>query len=1174
MNPDRNRCFLATSVVLALVAFSPVVLAQGPAKPPGPAPAPTSGDGKAFETINGLAEQGKWVDCMKAAEKFMEQYKDLSPYSRNVRYILGLSYLHQEKPMADESVRELRKLLPDAKVLPEIKERASLLIAKAFTIKGAGLPAGTGAQNKLRNDTFEEAIKAYDAYLAGFPTSRSNDTALFLSGTLCIEVKRYEDAVKRFATLAQKFPNSPLKNDAVLNVGKTFLIQAGDLMTALPGKEPTPENIQKALAIYEANALPALTAVYQSGDLALQNEAQFYIGQIRLTQSQRSLETDEEKKTKEQTARLNAALEAFRAVRSIEEVKAAEEAKIQFYNESINRLTPGTPEYAPSKNYYENLISVEAEKLDKLKNGTDQYVAARIAIARIFLFLKKNDECRVLIRYLQGQPELLAKDPEAQAAIAALLCHTYLGQDNLEKSVETYDAFRGAFKGNEAGEDLPLFTANLVVEKGQSAKAEEIVNQGMEDFKAANNGAGWQFATDAVRILIKVALDKGDYEKAQTLCDKVLSSVPKPDVEVETLLIKGAVLEGMAVSKGAPAQRDEAIRIFQTIRDKFPTNPKAEDAWFRQCQIYAGMENSTARAIDEMTKFNAAFEGGKGKSEKAKTNVAINLYQLGKVQDQAGKPDDAIKTFRKVLDTYADEEATPDAYFRIFDIETKRKDFAAAKKAMEQYLEKYPMHKNVYFAYSNIAEILYSGALTPKVGKDGKPLPPGAVFADLDAGTKKLYEYVDYEKAKDIKPQRGQDALVKIVDRWVKQLSTYGNFALLGKDQKNAWQHSVDEVTRAVDKSVKEYPEGERLGEILEKAVAVQKERVKAQQTDAAGGLAYFEKLITDYGTANITKAKLHASEASFLQDYDAKKAATIREMAFTEMGAVPKPAAPTAGPNPTSAPTIPRFQPSDWDQRLSDSFEGQKYPEMTKMIERIRAEYPLDAPGLSPMAQRLTEDANAVALFWEGKVLETKNDVTGAGKKFEELRAKFPRSAKLMEADYGIINGKLTAGTLKADADRVASVKRLTEIISYTNTKKFDLQAKSLFLVGQIYEDAGDYEAAIAAYAKVAARFASVPKVAGDGLWKAANLAERQFKKEIPVKTKAERKALADKAAAIADAKKAEEKAAAAKAAADAPKDGKDAKPGDKKPDAKPGEKAPAPKPGDKNTAAADPKK
>jgi TolA-binding protein len=1191
-----RRLRIAASIAalaLAVSAAAPILQAQTPP----PAPPPTSGDGKAFAALLELVQQEKWNEAMKAGEKFLEQYKELSPNSRNVHYLLALAYLHQEK-MQDDAIRELKKLLPDKNVTPDVKEQALMLIAKAHTMKGIGMDSDTAPQRKVRDDIFNEAIKGYDAYLAAYPQSKSGDSAYFLSGVLSLEVKRFEDAVKRFGTVFQRYPQSPLKSDALLNIGKTFLIQANDLMTAAPGKEPKPEDIEKALELYGKNALPALTSVFrESADLAILNEAQYYIGQIRLTQSQHVNNPDEDKKKQELDALLNPALDAFRAVRSIEEVIAAQDAKIKALQEAIARLQPGTAEYLPYKSYYENLIGVESDKKDKLKTGTDQYLAARVAIARIFLFLKRYDECRVLIRYLQGQKELFAKDKDSEAAIYALLCHTYVGQTQLilkagkkadsqefkqlaAKAIEAYDAFRAAFKGNEAGEDLPLFIANMVLEQADGGpKAEEIINQGMEDYKNAHGGGGnaqggggWQYANDAVRVLISVAMKKGDYQKALDLCEKVLAGTPKPDVEMETLYSKGTIQEEMALDKRQPALMDQAIATFQLVRDKFPTHGRAEDAWFRQCQILAGKDGP--KAIAEILKFIEAYGGGSGKSDNAKANLSTNHYTLGKVYANIGQADKAIEAYRKLIDKFPESDAAQDAYFRLQDIEKERKNEVARMKIMEEFLQKYPKHKNVYYAFYNIADVLGSGALNAKPDPTGKgpATTPAPTIADVEKCVKKFIEYVDYEKAQQLPEPHGESALINAESRW-ESLVAKSSFDLLPNDQKLNSQRALDGVLAVVEKYLQSFPDGERVGEILERAANIYVRAVLTRQSDVAKGEAYFRDLATKFGDTKPRKAKLVSALAAFLNDSDPKRAATVRREI---RDLVPEPIMVPVSPGSKEMKIGPSLTPGEWDRHLADLFAEKKYDDMGRMIARVRSEYPLDEKAEPTAAPPMIQNGQATALFWEAKILQEQGKAAAAGPKMQELITKYPKTTKRAEADYGVINGNFESGALKGNTKaQRAAIKRLSEIFGKTDVKDFTLNAKALYLAGQIYEDMADYDSAIAAFAKVA-QFPLVPKLPGDGLWKAATLLERQAAGQLPVKLPAEKAAMAAK---IAKEEAEEKKAEEAKKAAEDAKNAKpgEAKPGDKKPgeakpaDAKPDDKKPAaPKAGDKKTANA----
>ncbi|MEQ1850577.1 MAG: tetratricopeptide repeat protein, partial [Chthoniobacteraceae bacterium] len=1065
-------------------------------------------------------------------EKFMEKYKMLSPRSLDAKFRLAIAYVQQG--LYDDALRHLKELLPNPKIDVAAKEMAQLLIAKSLTLKGFKMPGDTEDQKKQQRPVFAEAIKEYDAFLTTFPKSRDIDGALFLRATLLLQSDNYDEAVKGFGAVA-RMATSPFAWESVMWIGKTYFIQANSLLETKGGKEPKPEDVQAALALFDKAQPPLEEAYKRSGDIALQNDAVFFVGQMRLTRSQNITDPDEEKLKQTQAGLLKNALEAFRSVRSVEEVVAAQDAKIKSLEQAITLLKPGTVDYLAVKTRIENLIDHEAEKREKFKSGQDQYLAARLAIARIFLFLKQTDEARMLVRHLQGQKELLEKDKEGQATLASLLCLTYAEQKNAAKALESYQAFRKDFKGNINGDNLPLLVANALVEQGDAAKAEQIVNEGRADYKE------WRFTTESTQVLTAAALKKNDYKKALELCNGLLAGALKPEVEAQTLFIKGSVQQAQALTASDPAMADAAITTFKVLRDKFPTNPQTEDAWFNTCQILAGKD--PAKAVTELEGFLGKFAAGGGKSPNTKTNIPTAQYLLGSAFAALSQKDKAVDAWKKVVDTHPESEPAPGAYFKIFDVYNERKDYPAAMKLMEDFLKKYPKHENVYFAYSNLAEFLFAGSLDSKTAPKGQP-PTVAV----EAGTKKLLEYVDYELSNNLDNKRGDGSLLKIADRWLKELSKLPPYLTQNPEQRITWQKAVDNVTAAVERLLKDYPASERLQEGLERLVSVENARRKAQQADAGQIEAHFKDLMTKYGTSPLVKAKLDVALASILEDADPKRAFATMKASFD---AVPEPVKVKDASG--AERVVPTFTPTDFDRYLAGLFAEKKTDDVAKVVARVRIEYPLGEKENPAQATPMVRDGQAVALFWEAKLLQEQGKMTDAGAKFSRLKEQFPKSSKALEADYGVILGEFEqTGVVKDDY-----VKRLNKIISTQTGKSFELQAKALLLVGRLQEANKDFDGAIETYGKIHNRFASVPKLAADGLWKAAEIAEKQAKGDpaFPVKTAKEKRAAAEARAAAAKAESAKEKPAL------------------EKPDApKPGEPSPAPaNPAGKTTVAVD---
>lgn len=1133
-----RRLALAAFVLSAGIASAPMLHAQAPAAPP----APSSPDALEFDVADRLFRSNKFKEAAEAFTKFLAKYKTLSPRSLDAKFRLAVSNL--QEGLYEEGTKQLQELIANPRIDQAAREMAQLLVAKGITMKASKLPSDSPPGKEAQKKAMAEGIKAYDDFITAFPKSRDMDSVQFLRAILLLQTDMYDEAIKGFAVVART-PTSPYAWEALMWIGKTFFIQGGALMEAKGGKEVSPDNVKRALEKF-GNAEPSLTQAYlKSGDLALMNEAIFFVGQLQLTRSQHVTGVDAEKKAKRQAELLKASLEAFRAVRSVDEIVESQSAKIAMLEQQIKMLPAGTVDYLPMKTRIESQIAYEDDKREKYKGGTDQFLAARLAIARIFLFLHKTDEARTLMRVLLTRPELFEKDKDGQATLASLLCLTYAEQfaelnakakardtepavrtavaaalpKLAARALETYRDFRKDFKGNAAGDNLALLVANSLAEQGDPDQAEKVVAEGQEDYK------DWRFTTEAMQILTATALKRGDFTKALDLSDNLLATNPKAEIEAQTLMVKGSIQQAQGREKGDAAMYDGAIATFKRLRDRHPVSPQAEDAWFATCQILGGREPQ--KAITELAGFIARFTEKEGVSTSTKTNLPQAQYLLGTAYLAANQRDKAIEAWKKVYEAYPESEQAPSAYFKVFDVLHETKDYEGALKIMEEFVTKYPKHENVYFAYNNMAEFLFSGALNPKKGPD------------VETGSRKLLDYVEYELTNKLPQRRGDGSLLKLSGVWLKEMPK-PIYLSLNPAQKETWQKCVDGVTSAVERILKDYPESEKIAEALDRLVTIQNAKRKAQKTDTAQVEEYFKKLSAEYGKTPLVTAKIDMALASFLYENDPKRTFKMMDDAFR---AVPK--SPTAKDPDGNERIAATFTPSDFDRYLGGLFNAKRNDEITNNVARIRQEYPLNDRDDTARIPRAVLDAQAVAHFWEAKLLQEQGKATEAGAKFSELKTKFPKSSKALEADYGVILGEFEqTGQVKEDY-----VQRLSKIVNTQTGKSFELQAKALFLIGRIQEAKKDFDSAIETYAKIQDRYASAPKIASAGLWKAAELSEKQARGEAgyPVKTKKERRDAAEARAAELKASKATEKPA-------------DTKPGDTKPDdEKPAEPKPA---------------
>ena len=142
-------------------------------------------------------------------------------------------------------------------------------------------------------------------------------------------------------------------------------------------------------------------------------------------------------------------------------------------------------------------------------------------------------------------------------------------------------------------------------------------------------------------------------------------------------------------------------------------------------------------------------------------------------------------------------------------------------------------------------------------------------------------------------------------------------------------------------------------------------------------------------------------------------------------------------------------------------------------------------------------QEAQAISIFGLGRIAQKSKQTAEAGKLFQQLKALYPWSPKVIEADYGI------AESLNAEGKLDEATQLLGTIIRAQNGSA-DLRANAFLLDGSIMKKKSDAATdpkqkaefrgkAIDFYAKIAQLFSGVPLAATEGLWQASQLLEEQ---------------------------------------------------------------------------------
>lgn len=486
----------------------------------------------------------------------------------------------------------------------------------------------------------------------------------------------------------------------------------------------------------------------------------------------------------------------------------------------------------------------------------------------------------------------------------------------------------------------------------------------------------------------------------------------------------------------------EAVATFKAVRDNYPDTPQSEQAHSQVGQLLAGLDPKAA--LPELESFLSKYP-------KATDRSAV-MMALARAQATTGANDEALATLKKVAAEFPKSEAAPFSYFERAKILANLQKFDECLAVMKEYTTTYPDSKSLYEAYDFIAQILTS---------QGKGQEAIAVYD----------EFVE----KRPKEEKTAEALLKLSALWKGYTQSQGNYIVIEQAKREEWKKGIDNSTAAAEKLLTDFPESQQVAQALNNLMEVQRLLVVAKLKTDDDLEKYFADLAQKFADKPGTQAKVLFTLAAFI--YTKDKAKAVEQM--------------TAAYKPEL-----KFAPEDLDLYGEALLESKKIDEAVQVYEKLQKDFPLQ--GDPKNAPREVQSAQAIVLAGLGKALQAKGDPESkekGGKMFADLEKSYPWSPKMLQVNYG------TALTLHDQKKDDEAIKRIQEVIR-AQTSTAELRAKSMLLLGKIHEANGRFELAIDNFIKISVFYSGVPEVAAEGLWRGAQLLERQASGEIPMPT------------------------------------------------------------------------
>jgi len=540
-----------------------------------------------------------------------------------------------------------------------------------------------------------------------------------------------------------------------------------------------------------------------------------------------------------------------------------------------------------------------------------------------------------------------------------------------------------------------------------------------------------------------------NFEEALKTFQSYLANNPAPEVAV-------VAQYGLAGIYKDTGKWDDAIANYKIVKEKFPGTPQAVEAdyWIG---IATQQKGDNAGAVTLLESFI--------KNNEKHPLTPLAIYALGSAQIALGKREEGSATLAMLAEKFPDSQAAPYTYFMRSQQAAASQNVAEVNRLMRQFIEKYPQDDKVYFAYETIGQNAIQAA---------KPEEAIATYLEF------AQRYSEDPKA--------PGALHKIAELQrgnAERLAA--NYSALNEANQILWKDAVQASVTTSEEMLTKYPTSPDLALGLQSLLEAQRMLLRAELKTDAQVEEYFQQL-ADKSTDTGAKSKILFTLAGFISAKDKARALAKMNEAY-DAGVL--------------------YSPKDLDIYGLALLEDKKFDEAAAVFQKLATDYPNPPGTAATAAPPLVQEAQAVSIFGLGRVAQEKKQTAEAGKLFQQLKALYPWSSKVLEADYGI------AESLKAEGKLDEALKLLPAIIRAQNGSA-ELRANAFLLAGFIMKQKSGVEAdakqksefrgqAIDFFTKIAQLYAGVPLAATEGLWQGSQLLEEQAAASTDEKFKAQ---------------------------------------------------------------------
>jgi len=893
----------------------------------------------------------------------------------SVRYQYGLSLLLDGQ--YEPAIKVLEDLAKPSTPAPELREQARLLLGNAYGGLAVSRPKSErAALLKSGLDAFNQYLKEYRQKGISVPD------AVYGRAALLFEMENFDQAIADLEKFPSQFPDSQNLLDAQQLLAKVYAAKASKLF-----KDKKTADADAMLKLAE-NCFEKVGG--QGKNPVMSNEAFFAAGKTFLDFEQ-----------------YDKSLDFFRRVRPKEELIGYQRARVdQLREQRMAMIRESGKENSTMKSD----IQRETSKLNRLLGRYDLYLASQQYIAQVFLAQQKYDESLIVNQhYLPFFDEDLAKLAQYQIVGATI------GKKDFAGAEELAVAFADKYKDDPIGDDLFFRLAEKILALGQFDKGLQLLELSLQKYP---NGS-YAESSLLTRGSVLTQLDQTD--KAAEEYARFMKLFPN-----SPLIDRALYLRGLNYQK--QGKFDLAVKDFKDILSAHADSKYKEDAYFR-IGVSLSSIGKHAEAIEHLTRFEKLYP-------KSQLLAAV-LYQLGLACEGAGKFDQAIQTHQRNAKDFPKDEMAPYSLFSIGVIYYNQRRYEEMDKAFQDYIAKYPSHKNVGDAQNLMA---YASQVAKKYDKaiqlygevvSKNPGNETGARAQLSLGLCYLFSSTD----KAIRPNS------------------------LPAPEKEEWDGNLKKAVDAFSSVITAYPKSNQVDEALSNLVTTWKYRIDSALATKEDGHAAFKKLTESVGTERLLVAKIQFTYGAFL----------------FERGDV--------------AESLPVFD----DAYAASSGTTLPVESYKKYLAALMSNEPPNSDKAIAVAQKLISENQASPLglgegyYWLGRAYFEKGDVTQADSYFEKVGKISEVAGTELDGHVKLFQGQIFERKKNYDE----AIKIYTELQKSMPVK---FRVEPIMRMGYAFEGKGDpasLESALKKFQEVMINFEGSGRDA-EALFKAGEIATK----------------------------------------------------------------------------------